>query len=273
MKTIAIDQKTVRVLVVDDQKPVRLNLKSYLESNSQIEVIALAEDGVAALEKIAELEPDIAIIDLEMPGMSGIRVIEIINERFPQTKTLGLSSHDNKDYINKAIAAGTNGYLLKGSSEEQLTEAVLTINQGYFKLDNKLSEKIAINPSNKPQEGYIAVDVYNLPLSPIATQQQANLTEATREELTAMRREIVNSLESKINSLESKKNKINLSFQELQRKFSWLLASQLVLLFMVIGSTSSMLHMKQQNAANIESADTVETTTQLDTVKTSQLVK
>jgi len=268
MKTIAIDQKTVRVLVVDDQKPVRLTLKSYLESNSQIEVIALAEDGVAALEKIAELEPDVAIIDLEMPGMSGIRAIEIINERFPETKTLGLSSNDQKEYINKAIAAGANGYLLKGSSEKQLSDAVITINQGYFKLDVKLS----LSPSNKPEEGQIAVDVNDIHFSSEPTEPQANLAEATREELTAMRREIVDSLELKINSLESKKNKINLSFQELQRKFSWLLGSQLVLLFMVIGSTSSMLHMKQQNAKNIQNVDGVKTS-QVDVANTSQLVK
>ena len=264
MKTIDTNQTTIRVLVVDDQKPVRRTLKSYLESSSQIEVVALAGDGIAALEKIAELEPDLAIIDWEMPGMNGIRTIEIINERFPQTKTLVLSSYDKKEYIDQAIAAGANGYLMKGSSEGQLTEAVLIINQGYFKLDTKLSRYSSSNPSVKIEEEYPAVDADEIELLPIETEKPENLTEATNNSLTAIRQEIVDILEEKVNSLESQKNKINLSFLQLQRKFSWLLASQLVLLFMVLGSTSSMLKMKQQNATNLQNTNIV---------TTSQLVK
>ena len=264
MNTLDVKQTTVRVLIVDDQKPVRQNLKLYLESNSQIEVVALAGDGVAALEKIAELKPDLAIIDWEMPGIDGIRTIEIINKRFPDTKTLVLSNHDQKEYINQAIDAGANGYLMKGSSEEQLTEAVLQINQGYFKLDTKLANKISLNSDGKLQEESLAVDPNKIHFLPAATEVQGKSTEATSEELTAMRQEIVDMLELKISSLESKKNKINLNFQELQRKFSWLLASQLILLFMVLGSTSSMLKMKQQNATNIQD---------VNAVKTSQLIK
>ncbi|ELS02238.1 response regulator containing a CheY-like receiver domain and an HTH DNA-binding domain [Xenococcus sp. PCC 7305] len=257
MKTIDVDQKTVRVLIVDDQKSVRHTLKLYLESNSQIEVVGLAEDGVAALEKIAELTPDIAIIDLEMPGMNGITTIEIINERFPLTKTLVLSSHDQKEYIHQSIVAGANGYLMKGASEEKLTTAVLKMNQGYFQLDTKLSEKIALNTKVNFEEEYLAVDIDEIDLLPMAGNKQENSAEASNEDLTAMRREIVDILEFKIHLLESKKNTINLSFQKLQRRFAWLLASQLVLFFMVLGSTSSMLKMRQQTKNNIQSSNFV----------------
>ena len=257
MKTIDINQKTVRVLIVDDQKSVRLTLKLYLESNSQIEVVGLAEDGVAALEKIAELEPDIAIIDLEMPGMNGITTIEIINERFPDTKTLVLSSHDKKEYIHQSIMAGAHGYLMKGTSQEQLTTAVLRINQGYFQLDSKLSEKIALNTNGKLEEEYLSVDIDEIDFLPTKLDEQEKDTETINEDLTAMRREIVDILEFKIHLLESKKNTINLSFQKLQRRFSWLLASQLVLFFIVLGSTSSMLRMRQQNQTNLQSVNFV----------------
>jgi len=258
MKTIDINQKTVRVLVVDDQKSVRLTLKLYLESNSQIEVVGLAEDGVAALEKIAELEPDIAIIDLEMPGMNGITTIEIINERFPETKTLVLSSHDKKEYIHQSIIAGANGYLMKGTSEAQLTEAVLKISQGYFQLDSKLSAKIALNTNENLEDEYLSVDIDEIDFLPNKVEDQEHTTEAINEDLTTMRREIVDILEFKIHLLESKKNKINLSFQKLQRRFSWLLASQLVLLFIVIGSTSSMLKMRQEGRTNLQSTSFVD---------------
>ncbi len=264
MKTLAIDQITVRVLVVDDQKPVRQNLKLYLESNPQIEVVALAEDGVAALEKIAELEPDVAIIDWEMPGIDGIRTIEIIKQRFSQTKTLVLSNHDQKEYIHQAIVAGANGYLMKGSSEEQLTDAVLKIHQGYFKLDAKLADKISLDSHGELAEKNLAIETQKIDCLPAVTALPVNSTEANSKELTAMRQEIVNILEGKINLLESQKNKMTLNFQELQRKFSWLLASLLVFLFLVVGSTSSMLKMKQQNATNMQN---------VNAVKTSHLIK
>ena len=261
MKTIDTNQKIVRVLVVDDQKSVRLTLKLYLESNSQIEVVDIAEDGVAALEKIAALQPDIAIIDLEMPGINGITTIEIINERFPQTQTLVLSSQDQKEYIHQAIVAGAKGYLMKGVSAAELNEAVLKVNQGYFQLDKQLSEKISLEPSDDLEEDYLAVDIDKIYLLPAegATAEQQNTPDLISDEMTKMRREIIDILEFKIHLLEAKKNQINLNFRKLQRKFSWLIASQLLLLFMVLGATSTTLKLKQQSQTNVPSATVVNT--------------
>ncbi|MGK7897432.1 MAG: response regulator transcription factor [Xenococcus sp. (in: cyanobacteria)] len=264
MKTIDINQKTVRVLIVDDQKSVRLTLKLYLESNSQIEVVAMAEDGVTALEKIAQLQPNVTLIDLEMPGMNGITTIEIINKRFPKTKTLVLSSHEQKEYIHQAILAGAKGYLKKGASQEQLTAAVLKVNQGYFQLDTELSEKFSLTNNGTLQEEYHAVDIDKIDFWPLETGFSDNSTENSHKELTQMRREIVDILEFKIHLLESKKNNIHLNFKRLQRQFSWLLASQLVLFFVVLGSTSSLLKIKQQSSNNMQSTNFVDT---------SQLVK
>ena len=262
MKTIDISQKIVRVLIVDDQKSARLTLKLRLESNPQIEVVALAEDGIAALDKIAQLQPDIALIDLEMPGMNGITTIEIINERFPGTKTLVLSSHDEKEYIHQAIIAGAKGYLMKGTSEQQLVTAVLKVNQGYFQLDAKLSDRITLKTDRIFEEEYHAVDIDEIDFLPIENKEQ--YSEAISDDLTEMRREIVDILEFKIHLLESNKNQISQSFQRLQRKFSWLIASQLVLFFIVLGSTSTMLKMKQKSQTNMQSTNVV---------NASQLVK
>ena len=262
MKTIDINQKAVRVLVVDDQKTIRQTIRLYLESNSQIEVVGLAEDGVSALEKIAQLEPDIAVIDLEMPGMNGIKTIEIINERFPETKTLILSRREQQEYVQQAIVAGAKGYLLKGCSEEQLTEAVLKVNQGYFQLDAKLSAKGSLNLEGNLGGEYLSVDIDKIDQLPSKDEEKEQV--AVSQDLIEMRREIVDILEFKIHLLESKKNQINLSFQKLQRNFCWLLASQLVLFFLVIGSTSSMLKMKQQSQTNPQT---------VNVVNTSQLVK
>ena len=262
MKNIDIKQKAVRVLVVDDQKTIRQTVKLYLESNSQIEVVGVAEDGISALEKIAKLKPDIAVIDLEMPDMHGMTTIEIINERFPETKTLILSSCEQKEYMHQAILAGAMGYLIKGCSEGQLTEAVLKVNQGYFQLDAKFPVKFSRDNQENSRDEYIEVDIDKIDLLPSEDEDKAQVE--ISQDLTAMRREIVDILEFKIHLLESKKNLINLSFQKLQRKFYWLLASQLVLFFMVLDSTYSMLKMKQQSQTNAPN---------VNVINTSQLVK
>ncbi len=273
MITCDVNQKTVRVLVVNNQKTVRRNLKLYLESNSQIKVVDVAEDAVAAWEKIATLQPDIAIIDLELPGMNGIATIKTINERFSQTKTLALSNHDEQEYIYKAVVAGAKGYLKKGSAEEQLNEAVLKVNQGYFFLDAKLKldakslEKIALDSSVNLEDKY-RFSATEVEAHETEAKTDENYSEDLSNELSEMRSEIVGIVEYKSHLLESKDNQINLSFQQLQRKFYWLLASQLILVFMVIGVTSSLLKLKQQGQANIQNGNQT-----VNVVDTSQSVK
>ena len=261
MKTIDNSNKIVRVLVVENQKSVGLNLRLYLESHSQIEVVDVAEDGITALEKIAELLPDIAIIDLEMPGINGITTIEIINERFPQTQTLVLSIQGQQECIHQAIVAGAKGYLLKDVSAEELNEAVLKINQGYFQLDKQLSEKMALDSKESLEEDYLTVGIDKIDLLPAeeTIAEQNNTPEVASEQMTEMRREIIDILEFKIHVLEDQKNHINLSFQKLQRRFSWLMASQCLLLFMVLGSTSTALRLKQQSQSNVQNVNVVNT--------------
>ena len=134
MKTIDISQNIIKVLVVDAQQVVPKTLEVDLKLESDIEIVAVANNGVSALEKIEELQPDLVMIDLELPDVNGITLIEIIKQRYPQTKTLILSNHQEEKYVTRAIIAGAKGYLLKSTLGKNIIRAIRIINQGYFQL-------------------------------------------------------------------------------------------------------------------------------------------
>lgn len=132
----------IYVLVVDDQNLVRQAIQMNLEAESDLEVVGSAEDGVTALEQIELLNPDIVILDIEMPGMDGFSTLQIINQRFPKTKVLVLSTHEEQEYFHKAIKAGAKGYLKKNTPVAELTTAIRYIYKGYSQFGPGLLEKL-----------------------------------------------------------------------------------------------------------------------------------
>ncbi|MDJ0691354.1 MAG: response regulator transcription factor [Xenococcaceae cyanobacterium MO_188.B32] len=132
----------IYVLVVDDQNLVRQALQMNLEAESDLEVVGSADSGVQALEQIDLLNPDVVILDLEMPGIDGFTTLQIINQRFPQTKVLVLSSHEDQEYLNQAIQAGAKGYLQKNTPAAELTTAIRYIYKGYSQFGPGLLEKL-----------------------------------------------------------------------------------------------------------------------------------
>ena len=132
----------IYVLVVDDQNLVRQALQMNLEAESDLEVVGSADNGVQALEQIDLLNPDVVILDLEMPGIDGFTTLQIINERFPKIKVLVLSSYDDQEYLNQAIKAGAKGYLQKNTPPAELTTAIRYIYKGYSQFGPGLLEKL-----------------------------------------------------------------------------------------------------------------------------------
>lgn len=129
------------VLIVDDQNTVRNILESYLKTDSNIKVVGFAVDGQEAIEKIATLQPDVVLMDLEMPIMDGLTATKIITDRFVTTKVLILTVNDNDYHLNKALQNGAKGYLLKTATAEELINAVQQVHKGYFHLGLELVEK------------------------------------------------------------------------------------------------------------------------------------
>ncbi|GAA3777727.1 response regulator transcription factor [Flavobacterium ginsengiterrae] len=128
---------TIRVVLADDHVFVRDGIKSLLENEANIEVVGEAIDGADALEVVAETKPDLLIVDIRMPNLTGIEVVEKLRSEKNTVKIIMLSMHESEEYVLKSIKAGADGYLLKGSSKEEFLKALHTVSAGgkYFSGD------------------------------------------------------------------------------------------------------------------------------------------
>jgi len=120
----------VRILIADDHGIVRKGLRLQLELNSNFEVVGEATDGRAAAQMAEDLSPDIVIMDIAMPNLSGIHATTQIVKKNPQIGVIILSMHSDETYITRALAAGARGYLLKDNAEVDLFRAVQVVAQG-----------------------------------------------------------------------------------------------------------------------------------------------
>jgi two-component system, NarL family, response regulator NreC len=125
---------TIRILLADDHTLVREGLRKILEAQPGWEVIGEAADGREAVREALERKPDLVILDLAMPQLSGVDAISQIVRRLPSTRVLVLSMHADEVYVTRAIKAGAHGYLLKDSAGTDLLRAVtaLTQNKSFF---------------------------------------------------------------------------------------------------------------------------------------------
>lgn len=128
---------TIRVVLADDHVFVRDGIKSLLENEANIEVVGEAIDGADALEVVADSKPDLLIVDIRMPNLTGIEVVEKLRSDNNDVKIIMLSMHESEEYVLKSIKAGADGYLLKGSSKEEFLKALHTVAAGgkYFSGD------------------------------------------------------------------------------------------------------------------------------------------
>lgn len=140
------DLNKIRILIVDDQNFVRMMLQYCLESQLDLEVVGTAHSGQDAFEKIEKLHPNIALVDIEMPGMDGLTITHTISEKYSKTKVLVLSSYDDDSYIRDALQAGAKGYLLKNTPPEELAHAIRFVQKGYLQLGPGLFEKLEEYP-------------------------------------------------------------------------------------------------------------------------------
>ncbi len=129
-----IDIKNIKVLIADDHKLVREGIKGYLEDDPSIVVVADASNGEEALEVLAEMEVDVAILDINMPKLDGIKTAGIIKETNPSVKVMALTMLDETQHIRQMLRAGATGYLLKSCSRSELLMAIRAVHAGdtYF---------------------------------------------------------------------------------------------------------------------------------------------
>ncbi|MET7989106.1 response regulator transcription factor [Streptomyces sp. NPDC005281] len=121
---------TIRVVIADDQQMVRQGFTVLLNTHPGIEVIGQAVDGLDAVRKVAELSPDVVLMDIRMPELGGIEATRRITTDTPHIKVLVLTTFDLDEYVYEALRAGASGFLLKDASADQLAEAVRVVAAG-----------------------------------------------------------------------------------------------------------------------------------------------
>lgn len=120
----------VKVLVVDDESLIRNILKDYLSSDESLEVVGEASNGKLAISQARALQPDVILMDMQMPLMDGVEATQYIHHSFPNIRILGLSTFATDRYVVELLRAGASGYLVKDSRPEEITSAIHTVHDG-----------------------------------------------------------------------------------------------------------------------------------------------
>jgi len=141
-----------RVLLADDHAVVRAGICQFLEQADEIDVIAEASDGQEAMELITQHQPDVAVLDIQMPKASGIEVTRWVREHHREVGVLVLTAYDDDPYVMAVIQAGANGYVLKTASPEEIIQAVKDVHAGKSALDSEIVQKMVAQVSAGIQE-------------------------------------------------------------------------------------------------------------------------
>ena len=131
-----------RIVIAEDHTILREGLKALLSQDPDLIIVGEARDGLEAIRVVSELKPDLALMDLSMPKMSGIDAIREVKRCCPDTKVLVLTVHKNEEYVMASLKAGANGYLLKESTHQELLQAVTHVLEGKPYLSPGISDTI-----------------------------------------------------------------------------------------------------------------------------------
>jgi two-component system response regulator NreC len=153
--------KKIRILIADDHVIVRDGLRQLLNSQSDMEVTGEAEDGREALKKVKALHPDVILLDIAMPRLSGLEVITLIREASTATQVVVLSMHAKETYVQQVLASGALGYVLKASPSTDILEAIRTTHRGEYFLSSRLKAEV-IGQYLKTRPAAVAVRGYEL---------------------------------------------------------------------------------------------------------------
>lgn len=144
--------ETIKVIIVDDHKLVTDCISLFLKGAREIEVIGVTHSGKDTLSILKKEKPEVVLVDITMPEMSGIQLTEAIKKKYPGIKILILSMHSDYNNISDAIDAGADGYVPKDVSSEELVEAIVTVSKGKNFFHSTISDEIVKNYASKRQQ-------------------------------------------------------------------------------------------------------------------------
>ncbi len=151
----------IRVLISDDHAIVREGLRKLLAEQSDMTVVGEATDGLQTVKKVKTTTPDVALVDIAMPHLSGLEAVSLIKEAAPATEVVLLSMHKKDAYVHQALAYGALGYVLKASHTTDVLEAIRAAHRGEYYLSSKINSQL-IGSFLKSRKEKTAVSGYNL---------------------------------------------------------------------------------------------------------------
>ena len=154
----------LRIVLADDHTILREGLRALLTADPDFEIVGEAQDGREAVRCVEKLEPDLLLMDLSMPRMSGMDAIREVKKRFPDTRIIALTVHKTEEYILTTLKAGADGYILKDATQDELIMAIKSVMVGKPYLSPGISEKVI--------EGYLEGKETNRSLSAWETLSQ-----------------------------------------------------------------------------------------------------
>jgi DNA-binding NarL/FixJ family response regulator len=149
MTQMATPDPDLRVFLADDHPVVLAGVKALIGATEGMTVVGDAREGRSALRLASDLKPDVAVLDISMPGLSGAEVAELLRDASPQTKILALTAHEDKAYLRQLLELGVAGYVLKRSAGEELVRAIRAVAAGGMFLDPAIAGKIFGGASQK----------------------------------------------------------------------------------------------------------------------------
>jgi len=132
----------IKVILADDHPLTRAGLRSYLEKDSEIQLVGEAEDGSQAWDMIKELKPQVALLDIRMPKQDGVRVTRMVKEADLPVAVIILTSYDAQQYVLASLRAGARGFILKTAPPDELSRAILTVSRGGLYLDSEVANAV-----------------------------------------------------------------------------------------------------------------------------------
>lgn len=150
-----LSQSTIRVLLADDHVVVRAGIRQFLEQSPDIQVIAEASNGQEACELLEKNKPDVAVLDIQMPIMSGIEVTRWIRSNRLSIGILVLTAYDDEPFVQAVLQAGANGYVLKTAEPQEIVDAVKDVFHGKSVLDAALAQKLIAKLSGKSESNMV----------------------------------------------------------------------------------------------------------------------
>ncbi len=142
----------IRVLLADDHSIVRAGLRRLIEASGDMQVVVEAADGRQAIGEALKHRPDVAVVDISMPGLDGLEVIARLADQLPDLPVLVLTMHEEEQYVVRSLSAGARGYLTKRAAPEQLAKAIRKVHEGGRFLSDEVAEALAIRVARGGQD-------------------------------------------------------------------------------------------------------------------------